>query len=64
MITQKLVVQVFADKKFASLMGQGRVLNIAASKGNRGENISVFTVAMVDGSVVTTTDASVKVIIT
>ena len=63
MIAQKLVVQVFEGKKYEVVLGQGRVLNISAAKDQRGSNISVFTVALTDGTVITTTDAYVKVVI-
>jgi len=61
-IKERIQVRYYADLKYSEVVDVGHILNIGVGKDHRGNHVSVITIALQDGRVVTTTEAHVKVV--
>ena len=62
MNAEKIQVKYYADLKYSEFVDIGYILNIGVGKGHRGTHVCIITIALQDGTVITTTDAHIKVV--
>jgi len=61
-MSKKIKVRYYSDLKHTQFIDFGYILNIGVGKDHRGAHVSVITLALQDGTVITTTEAHVKII--
>lgn len=62
MNSEKIKVRYYSDLKHAQFVDVGHILNVGVGKDHRGAHVSVITLVLQDGTVITTTEAHVKII--